>query len=140
MKKLFIVLIVIVFCVPICLAETYFVSVDGNNDSPGSIEHPWATIQYALTMAQAGDIIYIRGGIYRQMFDINNSGKEDQWIVFKNYRDEEVNIWWSVDMSTESDWTGHGNNIWYSEDDSFKQTVNYDVATIWHDDKSHWSL
>lgn len=117
----------------------YYVATDGDDAAPGTFDQPWATIQQAADRINPGDVVYIRGGIYRQMFDINRSGTEDNWIVFQNYDDEDVRIWWSKDMSDESDWIHQGGNIWYTADGSFSRSVNYDVATIWHDDESHWS-
>jgi hypothetical protein len=46
-------------------AETFrFVAVTGNDNDPGTFEHPWATWQKAFSMAEPGDTVYIRGGIY----------------------------------------------------------------------------
>lgn len=38
----------------------YYVATNGNNDNPGSVNFPWATIQHAVDQAIAGDTIYIR--------------------------------------------------------------------------------
>lgn len=50
----------------------FYVATDGNDANDGSIEHPFATLEKALTVVNQrvdqgieGDDIYIRGGIYR---------------------------------------------------------------------------
>ena len=43
---------------------TYYVATDGKNSNPGTITQPFATWDYALNRALAGDIVYIRGGVY----------------------------------------------------------------------------
>ncbi len=42
----------------------YYVAVDGNDDNPGTIEQPFATLQRAIDVAEAGDLVYVRGGVY----------------------------------------------------------------------------
>jgi hypothetical protein len=41
-----------------------YVSPDGNDTNPGTFEKPWATWQRAFDMADPGDTVYIRGGVY----------------------------------------------------------------------------
>jgi hypothetical protein len=36
-------------------ATEYFVATDGDNANPGTIDYPWATIQYAATQVNSGD-------------------------------------------------------------------------------------
>jgi hypothetical protein len=51
-----------------CLAvqsATYYVAPSGGSDgNPGTIGSPWATWQHAFLTAQAGDIVYFRGGVW----------------------------------------------------------------------------
>jgi hypothetical protein len=42
-----------------------FVAADGDDENPGTIEAPFASIQKAQQVANAGDTIYIRGGLYQ---------------------------------------------------------------------------
>ncbi len=45
--------------------ETYVISVDGSDTNDGlSIETPWATFNHANQQVQAGDRVYVRGGVY----------------------------------------------------------------------------
>jgi hypothetical protein len=43
---------------------TYYVATNGNNGSAGDIDHPWATWRYGIESLDAGDTLYIRGGVY----------------------------------------------------------------------------
>lgn len=43
----------------------YFVAPDGSDDNPGTIEEPFASLQKAQQLANAGDTVYIRGGLYQ---------------------------------------------------------------------------
>ena len=45
-------------------AKTYYVSPDGDDRNVGSIEQPFQTVRYAVSLAEGGDIIYLRGGTY----------------------------------------------------------------------------
>jgi len=42
----------------------YYVATYGNDNYPGTFDLPWATWQKAFNEANAGDIVYIRGGVY----------------------------------------------------------------------------
>ncbi len=72
--------------------ESFYVSPSGDNSASGSIEHPWATIQYAVTNQAigAGDTIYIMPGRYSEnilVSDANGgiSGRPGQPITLKAY-------------------------------------------------------
>ncbi|MZQ49076.1 MAG: hypothetical protein GT598_08730 [Bacteroidales bacterium] len=43
---------------------TYYVATNGSDNNPGTISQPFATWQKAFSVVTAGDIAYIRGGIY----------------------------------------------------------------------------
>ena len=64
MKKI-IVLILFAILYSNVFATTYYVAPTGGSDSnPGTISSPWATWAKAFTTAQAGDIVYFRGGVW----------------------------------------------------------------------------
>lgn len=46
-----------------------FVAPDGDDENPGTMEEPLASIQKAQQMAIAGDTVYIRGGLYQPSED-----------------------------------------------------------------------
>lgn len=50
-------------------SHAYFISPGGNDANPGTQDAPFKTLMRAQSAAAAGDVVYIRGGIYDQ-FDI----------------------------------------------------------------------
>ncbi len=51
----------------------YFVAPDGSDETAGTLDEPWATLQYAARTIDAGDTVFVRGGDYL----------EDSRILFK---------------------------------------------------------
>jgi hypothetical protein len=45
-------------------AGEFYVATTGNDTDPGTLESPFATLQKAVSVAAAGDTVYIRGGTY----------------------------------------------------------------------------
>ena len=73
---------------------TYYVSKSGSNSNNGtSTGTPFLTISHAISQISAGDIIYIRAGIYHENIQINNldstNGNE---TLIQNYNNEQVII------------------------------------------------
>ncbi len=70
--------------------------VDGNSGSDpnaGSQSQPWRTIERALQSLQAGDTLYVRGGIYPTIYGgwhFQNSGTGANPITVSNYPGEQV--------------------------------------------------
>lgn len=71
-------------------SNAYYVAPNGNNNDPGTIEKPFATIQKAHDMVQAGDTIFLRGGTYSPSDPIlfDRSGTAGSYIVFCSYQGE----------------------------------------------------
>ncbi|MGN6086697.1 choice-of-anchor Q domain-containing protein [Trinickia sp.] len=70
-------------------ATAHYVSTSGNNANPGTSASPWRTIQYAANKANAGDTVYIRGGIYNESVTLNVSGSASGgYIAFQSYPGE----------------------------------------------------
>ena len=44
--------------------STYYVAVDGDDANPGTLVQPFATWQAGINATEAGDTLYIRGGVY----------------------------------------------------------------------------
>lgn len=42
----------------------YYVSLNGNDSSSGSLNQPFRTLQRAIDVAEPGDLVYVRGGVY----------------------------------------------------------------------------
>ena len=59
--------VLIVFFLAISISNygnTYYVAPYGNDSNRGDISNPFATLKKAWTVISAGDIVYLRGGIY----------------------------------------------------------------------------
>ena len=81
----------------------YYVDINGNNNNSGTIGSPFKTIFKASQVAQPGDFVFVRGGIYRNT-DFNDgdiwngsaagriicNGLPNQYITFQPYQNEEV--------------------------------------------------
>lgn len=63
-------------------ANPYYVSVTGNDSNAGTLASPFQTISKAMSVAQAGDVIYVRAGTY-SAFSVSKSG-----IMIAGYNDE----------------------------------------------------
>jgi hypothetical protein len=59
--------------------STYFVDPNGNDSNTGDINHPYKTITKGVSMAAAGDTIYLRGGThtYTTPISISKNGTAD---------------------------------------------------------------
>ncbi|WP_413399997.1 SUMF1/EgtB/PvdO family nonheme iron enzyme [Prochlorococcus sp. MIT 0714] len=105
----------------------YYVSNDGDDANLGTIDAPFETIQHAITKVAAGDVVNIRGGIYREKLLLEDiHGTADNRITFKGYQGEDVLITGAKEITTP--WEIHEGNIW-------KTTVDFDVSQLFLDDK-----
>jgi uncharacterized repeat protein (TIGR02059 family) len=92
MKKLLILLFLATYSYT--SAKTYYVAPTGGSDlNPGTITQPWATWQRAFDVAQAGDTVFFRGGVWYlkpgQTVDLmNKDGAPGKYIHFFNYPGE----------------------------------------------------
>lgn len=86
---------ILLFCINnFAATRTIFVSTTGNDSGPGTEAIPYLNIQKAIDVAEAGDIIYVRGGTYRlsQRIKIDKPGREDACISLFGYPGERVII------------------------------------------------
>lgn len=62
--------------------KAYYVSPTGNDSNSGTIDAPFATLTKAMSVATAGDVIYMRGGTYSYTttFSTNKSGSAAKYI------------------------------------------------------------
>lgn len=83
--------------------STYYIAPDGSDANPGTIGHPFASLQNVNMIVEPGDIVFIRGGTYRMrekdiarvegifafpvVFD--RSGTRGRPIRYLAYKDEE---------------------------------------------------
>src|SRR5437016_2111645 len=52
----------------------FYVSTTGSDSNPGTVTSPWRTIQHASNSVQAGDTVYVRGGVYNESVNVEVSG------------------------------------------------------------------
>lgn len=70
-------------------AESYFVSVSGDDSNPGSLAQPFKTINHAIAGLQPGDTLYLRGGTYFEQVKATVSGTAARRIAIAAYNDEQ---------------------------------------------------
>jgi hypothetical protein len=64
--------------------RTLYVSTGGDDGNPGtSPGSPFRTIQQAANLAQAGDLVLVQPGVYRESVSVPRSGTTAQPIVFR---------------------------------------------------------
>ena len=74
--------------------QTYYVSTQGSNSNNGSFNAPWRNLEFAVTVARAGDTIIMRGGthIVDEVFIDRNKGRggaPGQYLTIKAFAGEE---------------------------------------------------
>ena len=73
--------------------KTYYVSVDGDDANPGSLEKPWKTIGKANVTLKPGDTVILRRGVYGGQIRPKVSGKsEDKRIVYRAHPGEQGDV------------------------------------------------
>ncbi len=82
---------------------SWYVAPTGNDEQPGTLEQPFATVTRAQQAAAPGDTVFLRGGTYslqesqiaqtRGIFAraivLDKSGTRDQPITYRAYQDEQ---------------------------------------------------
>ncbi len=71
---------------------SYIVSPSGSDSNPGTLAAPLATINRGMELAQPGDSVLVRGGVYRETVTSVRSGTAAQPITLANYNNETVTI------------------------------------------------
>lgn len=90
---------------------SYFVSPDGSDENPGTINRPFKTVQKCASLVRPGETCWLREGIYRETIRPQVSGTDTELIKFAAYRNEEVTI-----SGTEivENWTSYRDSIYRS--------------------------
>ena len=94
LKKIFVFfLFVLIAALPEVLsAKSYYVAPYGDDDNPGTIDAPFATVQRAHDNGelQPGDVIYLRGGTYypTQQTVFSKAGNADHYFILRSYPGE----------------------------------------------------
>ncbi|MGN6644860.1 MAG: DUF1565 domain-containing protein, partial [Verrucomicrobiota bacterium] len=74
-------------------AAEFQVATNGNDANPGTAQAPFRTIQRAADVAEPGDVITIRQGIYRERVNPPRGGESDSMrIVYQAAPGERVEI------------------------------------------------
>jgi pectate disaccharide-lyase len=89
MKKFVALTIIFIFTITVGFSTNYYVSTSGSNSNSGSISSPFLTITQAVSVAVAGDYIYVRGGTYdHPTIRLTKSGTSSALIYIMAYGDE----------------------------------------------------
>ena len=118
-------------------ATVYYVSPDGNDANPGTLDQPWLTPHYAALTAGAGDTVYFQPGTYHisEKIQIMNSGTEDAWITFSaapGHMREAI-----IDGGVQYD--GYY-GAWYSEGASYIKIIGFTVQNVQPYGAGFWML
>lgn len=88
----------------------YHVSTIGNDDNPGTKSKPFKTISAAAALAQAGDVITVHEGIYRERVNPPRGGLSDtERITYQAAHGEKVVIKGSEEVKA---WKKVTNDTW----------------------------
>ena len=70
-------------------AATYYVSPSGNNSNAGTLNSPFKTINYGISKLIAGDILYVRNGIYYERVTVyGHDGVKSNPVIISAYPGE----------------------------------------------------
>ena len=69
-------------------AATYYVATNGNDGANGSLTSPFRTLTKAVGLLRAGDVVNVRGGLYKETVQITVKGTADARIVIRSYEGE----------------------------------------------------
>jgi hypothetical protein len=68
-------------------STTYYVSRSGNNNNNGALATPWKTLTKAISVAVAGDLVYVKAGNYgTETVTFTKSGTSGSPITFQGYK------------------------------------------------------
>lgn len=94
-----------------------YVSPDGRDDAPGTERAPWGTLSHALPLLHAGQLLYVRGGRYRE--DLRrlalHEGTVRDRIVVSAYPGERPVVRGLVWLKRPSYWTVDGLDVTWDE-------------------------
>jgi alpha-N-arabinofuranosidase len=113
----------------------YFVATTGDDAYPGSADQPLRTIQRAADLAQPGDTITVKEGIYREWVKPPRGGESDaRRIVYRAAPGERVVLkgseplggWTRVDGDV---WTATVSNTLFGDFNPYRETID----GVWFD-------
>jgi parallel beta-helix repeat protein len=69
-------------------AATYYVSPSGDDANNGALSTPFRTISHGASLAQAGDTVYVRAGVYNDLVRISSKGTAAAHVGIRAYPGE----------------------------------------------------
>jgi hypothetical protein len=100
-----------------CYAINFYVATNGNNSNTGTLLSPYATIDYVVNnKMNPGDVLLVRGGVYKFSTYLRKSGTATALITIKNYPGElpELNGWSSNGQMSTGNGFGNDNGAYLS--------------------------
>ena len=117
-------LLLLTFFISIAVsAKEYHVAKTGKDTNPGTIESPFLSIQKAADFAQAGDLITVHEGTYRERITPPRGGESDsERISYQAAKGEKVEIKGSERIQN---WEKFSGDVWKAKiPNSFFTTYN----------------
>jgi alpha-N-arabinofuranosidase len=109
-KTVFVACLTALTFVTVTRAADFHVAPHGNDANPGTPTAPFRTIQHAADLAQAGDVITVHEGVYRERISPPRGGESDtKRIVYQAAPGEKVEIKGSEVVKN---WVKVGNDTW----------------------------
>lgn len=102
--------LVVTFCACLTLAKDYYVAPTGSDKNAGTKSQPFATIQKAADVVQAGDRCFVLPGRYRETVELKNSGTAEKPIEFIALEPGKVILDGTDPIA--SGWEKYKSNIW----------------------------
>jgi hypothetical protein len=70
--------------------RVFYIAPQGDNSNPGTLDQPWATLDYATNQALPGDVFVLRGGVYyhNATIKISRHGRAEKPITVVAYPGE----------------------------------------------------
>lgn len=87
----------------------YYVSANVQQTGDGTQKRPFATIQEAAELAQAGDEVLVAPGVYHEAVHPRHAGREDARIT---YRSQEKGAAVITGAERVTDWEALGDGVW----------------------------
>jgi hypothetical protein len=93
--------------------QARYVSVDGNDTGPGTAKRPWRTLAQSLPKLFAGQVLYVHGGVYREVLTQLNlhDGREGRPIAVTNVPGERAVLKGAVWLRRPDHWSINGINV-----------------------------
>jgi len=121
-------IVCLIICAAPAIAKDYYIAPNGDDEATGTIKDPWISAARFAQIAEPGDTLFIRGGIYRSQETIlTRSGTEEKPITFRNYADE-VPIF----DGTDTHWNAKSRfpNAFYSEYPNVIRHITFEGLVI----------